>query len=167
MLARWWALFWWAYLIWTILSWTLSVEQIVVGVALSALTALVCARLGPVAGPWLLLRPRRLAGLARLAGVVVVRVVRANLVLTWRIWSPRIPLRSGMVIVPTRVAGDGAITTVGLLTSVIVDSQLVDLDRQRGELQYHGVWIDSTEAERNRDRINGPIEDRLRWAGLR
>ena len=43
----------------------------------------------------------------------------------------------------------------------------VDLDRQRHELQYHGVWINSAEAKRNRDRINGPIEDRLRWAGLR
>ncbi|WP_203918138.1 Na+/H+ antiporter subunit E [Rugosimonospora africana] len=166
-MARWWALFWWAYLVWTILSWTLSVEQIVVGAVLSALTALVCARLGPVAGPWTLLRPRRVAGLARLAGVVVVRVVRANVALTRRIWSPRIPLRSGMIVVPTRVTGDGTLTAVGLFTSVIVDSQLVDIDRRRHELQYHGVWIDSAEARANRDRINGPIEDRLRWAGLR
>jgi multicomponent Na+:H+ antiporter subunit E len=167
VLARWWALFWWSYLVWTILSWTRSVEQIVVGVLLSALTALVCARLGPVAGPWTLLRPRRAVGLVRLAGVVVVRVVRANVTLSRRIWSPHIPLRSGMVVVPTGVSGDAALATVGLLTSVIVDSQLVDLDRHRHELQYHGVWIEQFEADRNRARINGPIEDRLSRAGLR
>jgi multicomponent Na+:H+ antiporter subunit E len=167
VLRRWWALFWWAYLAWTVLSWTRSVEQVVVGALLSALTALICARLGPVAGPWTLLRPRRAAALARLAVVVVVRVVRANVRLSRRIWSARIPLRSGMLVVPTGVSGDGALTAVGLLTSVIVDSQLVDLDRRRHELQYHGVWIEQAEARRGRDRINGPIEDLLRRAGLR
>jgi multicomponent Na+:H+ antiporter subunit E len=167
VLTRGWALFWWSYLIWTLLSWTLSTEVIVAGVLHSALTATVCARLGPVAGPWALLRPRRIAALARLTRVVAQRVVRANLGLTRRIWSPRIPLRSGMVIVATEVRGDAALTTVGLLTSVIVDSQLVDLDRGRHELQYHGVWIDSDDAQRNRARINGPIEEHVRRAGAR
>jgi multicomponent Na+:H+ antiporter subunit E len=166
VLARWWKLFCWSYLIWTVLSWTRSVEQVVVGALLSGLTALVCAPLGPVAGPWAGLRPRRLVGFARLAGVVLVRVVRANLTLSRRIWSPRLPLRSGMIIVPTDARADGELATVGLLTSVIVDSQLVDIDRARHELQYHGVWIDGTDGRRNRARINATIEERLRQAGV-
>jgi multicomponent Na+:H+ antiporter subunit E len=167
VLARFWALFWWSYLIWTILSWTLSVEQVVAGALLSALTALVCARLGPVAGPWRLLAPRRAVALLGLAGVVMLRVARANLALSRRIWSPRLPLSSGMVRVPTEARGDGALATVGLLTSVIVDSQLVDIDRARHELQYHGVWIESTDPRRNRSRVNGPVESHLARAGIR
>jgi multicomponent Na+:H+ antiporter subunit E len=158
---RWFAVFCWAYLTWTILSWTLSVEQVAVGLALSALTGLACAPLGLVAGPWSVLRPGRAVRLLRLGAVVAVRVVRANLRLTRRIWSLRLPLRSGMVIVPTTARSDGALTAVGLLSSVVVDSQLVDLDRSRHELQYHSLWIDSADPLRNRERINAPIEGHL------
>jgi multicomponent Na+:H+ antiporter subunit E len=161
------AVFCWAYPTWTVLSWTLTVEQVVVGVLLSALTAVACAPLGPVAAPWSVLRPRRAVALGRLAAVVAVRVARANIGLSRRIWSPRLPLRSGMVIVPTAARSDGALTAVGLLTSVIVDSQLIDLDRGRHELQYHAVWVDSTDSGRNRERVNAPIEKRLSAAGIR
>ena len=161
VLSRWTALFCWAYLTWTVLSWTLSVEQIAVGAAVSAFTAALCAPLGPVAGPWKILRPRRAAALALMAGYVLVRMVGANVALSRRIWARRMPLPSGMLVVPTAGDTDGALTAVGVLSSVIVDSQLVDLDRARGELQYHVVSADSTDPEHNRGRINAPIEDRL------
>jgi multicomponent Na+:H+ antiporter subunit E len=151
---RWLAAFAWAYLTWTVLSWTASGEAIVVGLVLSALTAVACAPLGPLAGPWQVLVPRRAVGLVRLAGHVVVRMIAANLALTRRIWTPRLPLPSGMLVVPTTAGTDGELAAVGLLTSVIVDSQLVDLDRDRDELQYHVV-------DAQRHDINGPVEARI------
>lgn len=154
MLRRWLAVFGWAYLTWTVLSWTASVEAIVVGLVLSALTAVACAPLGPLAGPWQGLAPRRAIGLVRLAGHVLVRMIAANLALTRRIWTPRLPLPSGMVVVSTTARTDGEYATVGLLTSVIVDSQLVDLDRDRQELQYHVV-------DANRRQINAAVEARI------
>jgi multicomponent Na+:H+ antiporter subunit E len=161
VLERWAALFCWAYLTWTTLSWTFSVEQIAVGVALSALAAAICAPLGPVAGPWKILRPRRAIALARLGWYVLVRMVQANVALSRRIWARRMPLPSGMLVVPTAARTDGALTVVGVLTSVIVDSQLVDVDRDRSELQYHVVSVESTGPQANRRRINAPIEERL------
>jgi multicomponent Na+:H+ antiporter subunit E len=152
------AVFCWAYLTWALLTWTLTVEQVIAGVAVSVLAALACVRLGPVAGPWTLLAPRRAWALARLAGSVSGRMVWANLRLTRLIWSPHPRPRSGMVIVPTTVRGEGALATVGVLTSVIVDSQLVDVDRDRGELQYHVVEVGGGE-------INAPVEKLLR-AGI-
>jgi multicomponent Na+:H+ antiporter subunit E len=155
MLRRWAALFGLAYLTWTVLSWTRTIEQIVVGLALSALVAVTLAPLGPVAGPWVVLRPRRALAVARLAWYVGRQMVRANLAMSRRIWTPRMPLRSGMVVVPTRFRDEGRLAAVGLLTSVVVDTQLVDVDRDHGELQYHVVRVD--------DGIdpNGPVEDRL------
>jgi multicomponent Na+:H+ antiporter subunit E len=138
---RWLAVFCWAELTWTLLTWTATAEQIGVGVAVSAAAAFACAPLGDVAGPWVLLDPRRAWALLRLGAVSAVRVVRANLSLTRRIWSRTVPLPSGMVITPTRARTDGELTAVGLITSLIVDSQLVDLDRYRHELQYHVVAV--------------------------
>jgi multicomponent Na+:H+ antiporter subunit E len=162
VLRRWLALFCWAYLFWIVLTWTKTAEQLLAGVLAAAITAVACAPLGEVAAPWSLLRPRRLWATARLVVLSTARVVRANLSLSRRIWSPSRPLRPGMVVVPTAMRTEGGLTAVGLITSLIVDNQIVDLDRKRHELQYHAVWVDSTDPEHNRDRINGPVEADLR-----
>ncbi len=141
MVGRWLAIFCWAELTWTLLTWTATVEQIGVGVAVSAAAAFACAPLGRVAGPWVLLSPRRAWALLRLGALAGTRVVGANLALSRRIWSRAMPLPSGMVITRTAARTDGELTAVGLITSLIVDSQLVDLDRYRHELQYHVVAV--------------------------
>nr|BFE58068.1 hypothetical protein GCM10020063_025940 [Dactylosporangium thailandense] len=149
------ALFCWCEVTWTLLSFTATAEQIAVGVAVSLTAALACAPLGPVAGPWRLLRPRRLGPLLALAASVAVRAVVANLRLTRLIWSRRRP-GSAMVTVATSARSDAEVTAVGLLTSIIVNSQLVDVHQGRHRLRYHTV-----EADAGRDDINGPIEARV------
>jgi multicomponent Na+:H+ antiporter subunit E len=155
-------LFLWALAVWVLLTWTRTLEQLVVGVIVAGATAVACAPLGPVAEPWALLRPDRLVAAVRLVVWTAGRVVQANLSLSRRIWSPSRPLRPGMVIVPTEARTDGALAAVGLISSLMVDNQIVDLDAARHELQYHAVWIDTPDPADNRDRINGPLETRLR-----
>ena len=155
-------LFAWALGVWFVLTWSLDAEQVVSGLAVAALTSVAMASLGPVARPWLLLEPRVLAAVLRMVGAAAVRIVRANLSLARRIWSPRRPLRSGMVIVPTTMDTDGGLAGVGLITSLVVDNQVVDLDRSTKRLHYHAVAVpDGTLEERVRA-INGPFEALLR-----
>ena len=85
-----------------------------------------------------------------------MRIVRANVGLARRVWSPSLPLRSGMVVFPTEMESDGAVTAVALVSSVIVDNQLVDLEP--GRVQYHALWIDSTDPQEIYEAINGPLE---------
>ena len=151
----WWL---WAFATWIVLTWTLTVEQLVVGGVVAAVVAAAFAPLGPVAEPWRLLAPRRLGRIVALLGTVVVRTVAANVRLTIRIWSPRLPLRTGMLVVPTTARRPGELTTVGLATSLIVDNQLVDLAPRAHQLQYHAVWVTDTDPDRNRARINEPVE---------
>jgi multicomponent Na+:H+ antiporter subunit E len=158
------ALFCWAFLVWVLLTWTLTLEQMLAGAAVAAAVAVALAPLGEVAGPWRLLAPRRFAAVCALAGVAAVRVVEANVRLSWRIWSPSRPLRSGMVIVPTAERSAAGLTAVGLITSVIVDNQIVDLDRAGAELQYHAVEVPGGGQAEARAKINGPVEDLLAGA---
>lgn len=150
-----WAIYLWCWceLTWTLLTWTLTPEQIITGAVISAAVASACAPLGSVAPPWALLRPRRLRAAAVLAVQSVARITRANLRLTRAIWSRSGP-PSGMIIVETDARADAELTIVGILTSLAVDSQLVDLDRRRHELQYHALFA----AGVDRDRVNGPVE---------
>ncbi|NUP52954.1 MAG: Na+/H+ antiporter subunit E [Catenulispora sp.] len=161
-LLRTFALACWAMAVWLLLTWTVTAEQLVVGAIVSAAVAVFLAPLGPVAGPWRLLDPRVARRTAALAFVAGRRAVAANLRLARRIWAPSRPLRSGMVIVPTTQRSPLGLTVVGLVSSLIVDNQLVDVDRSRGRLLYHAVDVPPRDPDQARERINGPLEAHLR-----
>ena len=154
------ALFCWAYAVWVLLTWTRTAEQLLFGAGIAAVVAVALAPLGEVAGPWQLLTPRRLAGAALLLLLAARLTVVANLRLSRLIWDPRLRqrLRTGMIIVPTSQDSAGGLTAVGLVTSVIVDNQLADLDPSRQQLQYHAVEVPDGGPERAREQINGPVE---------
>lgn len=149
----------WSYGVWLLLTWTATAEQLLFGAGLALAVAASLAPLGPVVGPWQLLRPARLVAVSRLAGYAAVNIVRANLGLARRIWSPARPLRSGMVIVPTIARTDGELAATGVITSLIVDNQVVDLDRSEHELQYHAVAV--PEGDDRAEEINAPVERRI------
>ena len=159
--ARTFALGCWVMGVWVLLTWTRTAEQIVFGAVLSIAVAVMLAPLGAVAGPWRLLDPRVAKRVAGLLFVALARVVAANLRLARRVWSPSLPLRSGLVIVPTTQRGELGLTTVGIISSLIVDNQIVDVDRSRGRLLYHAVDVPPRDPEAARDRINGPLERHL------
>lgn len=156
------AIFCWAFAVWVLLTWTLTAEQLLFGALVAAAVAIALAPLGPVAGPWLLLDPPRLAGAIWLLAVTASRIAISNVRLARRIWDPRRPLTSGMVIVPTSERGAGGLTAVGLMTSVVVDNQLVDLDPSRGQLQYHAVAVPEGGPDEAAQAINAPAERLLR-----
>ena len=149
------AVFVWAFGFWLLLTWTVPAEQLIFGACLAALVALAMAPLGDVAAPWAVLKPRRLAAVAVLFGASLGRIVRANMSLARRILLPSRPLRSGMIIVPTKARTDGELAATGLITSLIVDNQIVDLDRSERELQYHAVAV--PEGDRAAE-VNAPTE---------
>ncbi len=148
----------WAFAVWVLLTWMFTFEQIAFGAGISVAVAVAHLRLGPVARPWLVLDPRRLLAAIRLAATVLFKMVGANVALARRVWSPSRPLRSGMVIVATEARTDGGLTAVGLLTSLIVENQIVDVDRERQALQYHAVVVPAGGPAQAREAINGPIE---------
>jgi multicomponent Na+:H+ antiporter subunit E len=161
VLSRLMGLWCWAYLVWTLLTWTLTVEQVLFGVFIAAAVAAALAPLGEVAGPWRLLRPRALAGSARLLLSAAWRILLANLELSRRIWNPRRPLASGMVITPTRERTDWGLAATGVISSLIVDNQITDLDAHAHELQYHAVEVPDGGKEKAYQQINGPVEGLL------
>lgn len=62
---------------------------------------------------------------------------------------------------PTTQRSELGLTVVGVVSSLIVDNQIVDVDRSRGRLLYHAVDVPPRDPEVARDRINGPLERHL------
>jgi multicomponent Na+:H+ antiporter subunit E len=150
----------WAFAVWLLLTWTVPAEQLAFGGGLAIAVGLALCPVGEVARPWRLADPRVLAALAGLFGTSLGRVVRANVALAARIWTPGRPLRSGMVIVPTSARGTAEVGGTGLITSLIVDNQIVDVDVQREQMQYHAIAVPPGDAAKRRESINAPTE---RW----
>jgi multicomponent Na+:H+ antiporter subunit E len=159
--ARVFALACWSMLVWVLLTWTRTAEQLAVGAAVSLAVAAAIAPIGSVPGPWRLLTPRNLRRVLGLAAVAAARVVTANISLARRVWTPSRPLNSGMIITSTTQRSELGLTTVGLVSSLIVDNQIIDLDRARGQLQYHAVDVPPRDPDQGRDQVNGPLERHL------
>jgi multicomponent Na+:H+ antiporter subunit E len=152
----------WAYATWVLLSWTpFTWETEGFGLLAAVLVACALAPFGDVARPWLVLDPRRLAAVLRLVLGTLRGIVVANLKLTRLIWARDLRLHSGMVIVPTNQRTDGGLAAVGLISSLIVDNQIVDVDRRRHLLQYHAVSVPPGGRDDAREAINGPVERML------
>lgn len=151
----------WAELTWLLLTWTLTWEQQLTGLGISLAVGAAMAPLGDVPGPWTFLRPRRFVAAVILLGGSLGSVVRANISLTRRIWSPSRPLTSGMLLVPTRMRSDAGIAATALVSSLSVDNQCVDLDRSTNLLQYHVVAVPPGDARSRPEQINAPTERRL------
>jgi multicomponent Na+:H+ antiporter subunit E len=148
----------WNLAVWVLLTWTRTVEVLSVGVVVSLVVAVALAPLGDVVPPWRLFQPRRAVGVVRLLVDGLRRVVIANVKLTRVIWSRQVAPSSGMVIVPTSERTEGGLAALGLISSLIVDNQIVDIDRRRHELQYHAITIRAGGREARYDEINGPVE---------
>jgi multicomponent Na+:H+ antiporter subunit E len=148
----------WCLAVWILVTWTRTLEQLAFGAALSVAIGLALAPLGEVVAPWSALHPRRLVGALWLVVRALVWVLVANVKLALRIWNPKLPLTSGMVETPTAERSEGGLAAVGLITSLIVDNQIVDLDRGRNVLLYHAVAVPEGGPERARREINGPLE---------
>jgi multicomponent Na+:H+ antiporter subunit E len=158
------SLFLWGYSAWLLLTWTVQAEQLVCGALVSAaMTAILLPLMDGVVRPWALLHPRRAAGAVRLVLACLARIALANLRLARRIWSPRRPVEPGMVIVPTKLSTEAGLAGVGLLSSLIVDNQLVDLNRGEHLLQYHAVSVPPPGSDRaeivtgGTERLVGPM----------
>lgn len=148
----------WNFAVWVLLTWTRTVEVLSAGVVIALAIAITLAPLGDVVPPWRLFQPRRAAGIVRLLVDGMRQVVIANLKLTRLIWSRQVAPSSGMVIVPTSERTEGGLAAVGLISSLIVDNQIVDVDRRRHELQYHAITVPLGGRNAAYDEINGPVE---------
>jgi multicomponent Na+:H+ antiporter subunit E len=148
----------WAFLVWSLLTWTFTVEQVAFGIGIAALVGVGLAPLGSAS------RPKRKSPVrAVVAGLGLVRLfvgkmAMANVRLARRVWLPGRPLRSGMVVAETTQRSPGGLAAVGVITSLIVDNQLIDLDRCGHELQYHMVTVPTRDQPPARATVNAPVE---------
>ena len=94
----------------------------------------------------------------------VRQIVVQNITLSLRVFSPRLPIRPGIVAVPFRVRGDVNVTLLGSLMTLTPDTVTIDIDQAGGIMYMHWIDVQTTDPRQARRLISRDLENRLmRW----
>lgn len=124
------------YGIWLLLTWSLDGQDLLTGGVLCAVISLFLIRLGRLTTP-ALLQPRRWFWFVVYVFYFLYYCLRANLDVAYRALHPDLPIRPGIVKVPTTLTSDVARTF--LANSITLTPGTLTIDIQDDHLFIH--WI--------------------------
>ena len=126
-----------AYAFWLLLTLSLQWESLMIGGVVCALTATVFGRIA-IAVPGKLFQPQRCFWLVIYAGVLLWECVKANFDVAYRVLHPAMPIRPGIVKVPTSLKTEVARTCLANSITMTPGTLTVDMNGE-GDLYIH--WI--------------------------
>ncbi|MGH2537755.1 MAG: Na+/H+ antiporter subunit E, partial [Candidatus Promineifilaceae bacterium] len=108
----------------------------------------------------------RWAALGRLLLAFVRQLVAQNVSLALRVFRPSLPIRPGIVAVPTSLRSAGQLSLLASLMSLTPDTLTMDIDREAGLIYVHWIDVRATEPEEARRLISADLEARIKaWLG--
>ncbi len=151
-----------AYLVWLILSWPPDVAHLLTGLGVAGLVTGLAGHLF-VGRLTLLWQPHRwihffLVYLPRF----LWEVVKANFDVAYRVVSPRMPIRPGIITVRTGLISDIGLTFLANSITLTPGTMTVDIDRERGLLYIHWIAVRTSDVEEATRLIAARFERQLR-----
>lgn len=146
------------WLAWVGFTGSLDRQELVVGAACAALVAWFSQGLlfhGPIGEK---LQPRRWAYFLAYVPAYVWAEVKAHASVIYRILHPKMPIKPGIVRVPTDLRSDVGITSLANSITMTPGTLSVDVDEQKSCLYVHWIDVKAVEPERTKATIAKPFE---------
>jgi multicomponent Na+:H+ antiporter subunit E len=94
------------------------------------------------------------------------QIIVQNLTLALRVFRPGLPIRPGIVAVPTKLRSDMQLTLLGSLMSLTPDTVTMDIDQERGIIYVHWIDVQTTDPQEARKLISQSLEEKIiGWLG--
>lgn len=153
-----------SFVSWLLLTWSTGRNDLLLGLAVSALVAGFTYRLsGLTVGAWFF-SPRRWAAFLELAVLVLWQLLVQNISLVYRTFHPRLQINPGIVAVPIRLRSDLAITVLSNVMSLTPDTVTLDFDTDAGVMYVHWIDVQTQEPRRARELLSANLENLIeRW----
>jgi multicomponent Na+:H+ antiporter subunit E len=153
-----------AFVTWLLLTGSLNPIDLAWGLAVSFVVAAFAYRFAaPGLSGWVF-SPRRWLALGALLVEFARQLVVQNVTLAARVLRPGLPIRPGIVAVPTALVDDVALTLLGSLMTLTPDTVVLDIDQRRGILYVHWIDVKTTDPLEAREMISASLEDKItRW----
>lgn len=129
--------FFMTYILWLLLTFSPDWQHLVAGVVVCGLTATLFGKVS-IVSPCKLFHPQRYWWMLVYAVVLVWECVKANFDVAYRVLHPAMPIRPGIVKVPTSLKTDVARTCLANSITMTPGTLTVDMNGE-GDLYIH--WI--------------------------
>jgi multicomponent Na+:H+ antiporter subunit E len=155
-----------SFVAWLLLTGSLAPLDLLWGLVTALAVTALTYRFAAIQLPARLLAPRRWLALGGLLVTFARQLVVQNVTLAVRVLRPDLPIRPGIVAVPTRLRDDAALTLLGSLMTLTPDTVTLDLDRSQGLFYVHWIDVRSTDPDEAHRLIAADLEEKIdRWLG--
>jgi multicomponent Na+:H+ antiporter subunit E len=153
-----------SFLVWLTLTGSFNPVELLWGLAVSLAIARFSYRLVAFNLPRWIFRPRRWLPFLDLLIEFNRQLIIQNVTLSLRVLRPGLPIRPGIVAVPTKLRQDVNLTILGALMTLTPDTVAIDFDSRDGLIYVHWIDVKSTDPEEARRLISEDLEERIiRW----
>ena len=143
------------FLLWIVLTSTFFWQELVAGIVLAAMVAAMGYSLFTEKGVGNF-HPKRLAFLIIYIPVFLWDVVKANLDVAYRVLSPKMPIRPGIVEIHTDLKSD--IAKLGLANSITLTPGTLTMDVDGDRMFIHWINVKSDDIKEASEDIGGKFE---------
>jgi multicomponent Na+:H+ antiporter subunit E len=151
-----------AFIVWILLIGNFNWPEVLWGIIVALLTARLTYRFAVIDLPYWITEPRRWLALVQLALEFARQIIVQNVTLSIRVLRPSLPIRPGIVAIPTTLRGDVALTILGSLMTLTPDTVTVDIDQRRGIIYVHWIDVQTTDPVEVQKLISADLEEKLR-----
>lgn len=153
-----------AFLAWMLFIGNFNPPEVAWGVVVSLVVARLTYRFAAVDLPAWMLHPRRWLALTLLLIEFARQIVVQNITLSIRVLRPSLPIRPGIVAVPTTLRDDVALTLLGSLMTLTPDTVTMDIDQKRGMIYVHWIDVQTTDPAETQRLLLASLEEKItRW----
>jgi multicomponent Na+:H+ antiporter subunit E len=133
--------------LWLLLTGSFAPVDLLWGVIVCLSVTVLTFRFVAFGAPEWMLQPRRWWAFLLLLGEFIRQIVVQNVTLAWRVFSPRIPIKPGIVAVPFNARRDVPATILSSLMTLTPDTVLVDIDQVKGIMYIHWIDVQTTQPD--------------------
>jgi len=148
--------------VWIVLTASLEPQELAVGAVVSLLVAVLSYDLlfhGKVSEK---LHPKRLAYAIAYLPAYIWAEIKAHADVIYRILHPKMPIRPGIVHVPTKLRTDLGITGLANAITMTPGTLSVEVNEEEPSLYVHWIDVKTVEPDKASAEIAGPFERFLR-----
>lgn len=152
------------FIVWIALTLTFNVQEIIGGLIVSFITALISSQFLIHEKPLYLFNPVKIFWLLAYVPLFLKELTKANIDVMKRSLNPKIPINPGIVKVPSGLASDYGLSMLCNSITLTPGTISMDVVKEDGKNYIYIHWIDvqSTDPVEAGDMIKGSLESGVR-----
>ncbi len=145
--------------VWLMLTGSTNLSDVLWGVVVSIVVAGATYRFTLLDVPTWVSSPRRWGAFGRLMLEFIRQLVVQNITLSARVLRPNMPIKPGIVVIPTKLKRDFPLTVLGSLMTLTPDTVTLDIDQAKGLIYVHWIDVQTTDTQEAQRLIARDLED--------